>query len=168
MRKSAVLAVMVAAAVVASLVATIPGAFAGGDRTLQANKWTSVIPSKKAVSGVWGGGCIAVAANDACSAAVTIFPNAPVVLEGQDMGVLSGLVENPLCAGDAESPSAPPGVLCLYINEADIVNVAKNGEGSWSVQPFPILDGKRGFLVKWNAAAAGASQIDGVWVYRAP
>jgi hypothetical protein len=179
MRKPAILAALLGAAIVASLGATIPGAFAGSDRTqtASAKAWTSVIPAGRAVSGTWGAGCVATQApapaaagvtTDSCSMTVSIFPAAPVNVEGQDMGVLAGLVENPQCAGDPDNPSAPPGVLCLYISEGDVSNVGKNGEGSWSVQPFPVLDGRNGFRVRWSPAAPGPSQIVGVWVYRAP
>jgi len=94
MRKPTTLVTLVVAALVATLAATIPGALANSGRVPEAARstdWAPVIPSKKAVSGVWGGGCVAVAANDPCSASVTIFPNAPVDLEGQDMGVLAGV-----------------------------------------------------------------------------
>lgn len=168
MRKTTILAVFVAA-VVASLAATIPGALAGGgNERATAAGWASTIPSKRAVSGVWGGGCVAVAAGDRCSATVTIFPSAPVDIEGQDMGILAGLVENPNCNGDVTAPSAPPGSLCGYVDETGVVNLAKNGEGAYSVQFFPIDNGRRGFLVTWSATAAGYSQVSGLWTYRAP
>lgn len=168
MRKRTILASLVAVAIVASL-ATIPGALAGGRSPAAASGYTAVLPAKRAVSGVWGGGCVAVAANDKCSATVTIFPNAPVDIEGQDMGTLAGLVENPECTGsDIDHPAAPAGVLCGYIDDANLVNIGKNGEGAYSVQFFPIGNGRRGFLVTWSAAAAGYSQIYGTWTYRAP
>ena len=64
MRKATILAILVAAAVVASL-ATIPGALAGGrDPAAASGGFTALLPAKRAVSGVWGGGCVAVAAND--------------------------------------------------------------------------------------------------------
>lgn len=168
MRRGAMLATLVATAIVATLAATIPGAFAGASsESAGKSTWTSVIPSGKSVSGVWGGGCVAVTAGDACSAVVTIWPNAPEDIEAQDIGIEGGLVENPFCAGELSKPVSAAGNVCMYVNEADANNVSKNGEGAWSVQAFPIDNGRRGFLVVWNALAPGASQIDGTWGFRA-
>jgi hypothetical protein len=84
------------------------------------------------------------------------------------MGALEGLVENPECPGNIQKPLPAPGILCVYLNPEESVNVQRNGEGALSGQVFPVYNGKRGFKLTWNAAQAGTTQLYGVWAYQAP
>ena len=120
------------------------------------------------MTGVVGGGCVAVAKNDACMAVASIFPRPPGGINPEDMGIAGGLVENPYCAGDINDPAPAPGVLCIYPAPDESVNLALNGEGSISAQAYPVYNGKYGFKVIWNAAGPGSAQFSAVWVYQAP
>ncbi|MDP4667357.1 MAG: hypothetical protein NWS62_01205 [Gaiellales bacterium] len=106
----------------------------------------------------------------------------PKPLRAAKVGILGGLNENGDCAGSFEKPSAPPGFLCVYPGqtgssgeyfdkgEADIFNVAKNGDGAWAVEVYPLTGNasKFGFRISAVASLAGPAKFYGTWAYTAP
>lgn len=141
---------------------------AGGAPPRASAPWTSVVPAKRMVSGVVGGGCVVPKAGDSCAETASIFPNAPSNVNEATMGVQGGTLENPFCAGDIARPAPAPGYLCIYPNQAESVNVALSGEGLINAEPHPIYNGRRGFKIVWTAQAPGSTQFYAVWAYRAP
>ena len=141
---------------------------AGGAASPTPSAWASVVPAKRVVSGVVGGGCDAVKAGDACAVTASIFPNAPRNVSEATMGVQGGTLENPFCAGDIARPSPTPGYLCIYPNPAELINVAETSDGLLSADPHPVYNGRRGFKIVWTARSAGTTQLYAVWAYRAP
>jgi hypothetical protein len=95
-----------------------------------------------------------------------------------DAGVIGGGLEPPDCDGDFNHPSAPPGRLCIYPgtpaggdvdnDEADVLNVLKNGEGAWEATPFVIAGGNFGVRVSVQAAGPGRVKFSATWAYTAP
>ena len=126
------------------------------------------------------------ALNASCTAAYggsASFPlQLPKPLRALKVGILGGLNENGDCAGSFEKPSAPPGFLCVYPGqtgsaaeffdkgEADIFNIAKNGDGAWAVEVYPLTGNasKFGFRISAVASLAGPAKFYGTWAYTAP
>jgi len=149
-----------------SLSSTLTSEAGGSPRP--AEPWTSVVPSKRIVSGVVGGGCIAARAGDACVATASLFPNAPRNVNEAAMGVQGGTFENPSCVGDIARPAPTAGYLCIYPNDAELMNVAVTTEGLLNAEPHPIYNGRHGFKIVWTAQTPGTTQFYAVWAYRAP
>lgn len=121
-----------------------------------------------------------------CTAAFgggTSFPlQLPKPLRALKMGILGGLNENSECSGTFTNPTAPPGFLCVYpgntgstaeyfgASEADIANIAKNGDGAYAVEVFPMTgDASRfGFRLSAVASLAAAAKFYATWAYTAP
>jgi len=101
---------------------------------------------------------------------------APVNLKSDQMGILGGGIELPDCEGTFSRPTAPPGLLCVYpgnepggeltVEEAEVVNVAKNGEGSYEAYVRPIS--RDGVRFEVQGAAAGFFRLYATWAYTAP
>jgi len=99
-------------------------------------------------------------------------------LAGDHVGVLGGGLELPDCVGDNQHPTAPPGELCIYpgvsaggdvsATEADIQNVALNGEGAFEVVGYPLVDGLNGARIEVLAAGPGVVRFSAAWAYTAP
>lgn len=157
-------AVVVGVAVVLS--STLASA-AGGSSARTTVRWTSVVPPRRIVSGVVGGGCVAFKAGDQCAATASIFPNASRNVSEATMGVQGGTFENPFCVGDIARPAPTAGYLCIYPNQAELVNVGLTTEGLINAEPHPIYNGRRGFKIVWTAQAPGSTQFYAVWAYRA-
>lgn len=166
MRRSAVLAILVAAAIVASLAATIPGAFARSSQGSGASVGTA-LASGQTVTGVIGGQCT-VQAGNTCMVDASIYPSAKGGIPLENIGIIGGSVEHPECAGDVDDPIAAPGVLCIYPVDSEISNVFRNSEGAWQAQASPVYTGQFGFKVAWTARASGPSEFQGIWAYQAP
>jgi hypothetical protein len=106
------------------------------------------------------------------------LPWSSKVLEPGDAGILGGGLEVPDCEGDFTTPTAPPGKLCIYpgfasggeINddEADVLNVLKNGEGALEATPYVISGGHVGVRIEVQAAAPGRVKFAATWAYTAP
>lgn len=166
-----------AGAAVAALAVTLPGAFAAkapAKPGAAKQAWNVLQPGKK-VYGVVGGGCSVSAVSSSrpadsfdCATTGSIFPFSKVPITPEKFGVFGGAVENPECAGDIQDPTPTPGVVCIYLNPDEAVNVKKNGEDSLEVEAAPVYGGGYGFKLRWKAAAAGFSEVYGVWVYQAP
>src|SRR5262245_40799895 len=149
-------------AVATALVVALPAAFASGQNHAAARKKAH---PPRVQTGVIGGGCVATKAGDQCSAVASFSPKSRWVLDEAAFGILGGLVEHPECPG---APAGTPGVVCIYNAEEELVNISKNGEGAWSAEAKPILNGRRGFKVTWTAAAAGYTAWYGIWTYIDP
>lgn len=156
MRKPALLATLVASALVASLAATIPGAFAGP----QARK-------AKVMTGVISVNCYVDKAGDLCLGTASFPSTLTVPLADTEMGITGGLVEHVDCLGDQTDPEAADNILCIYPVDGEIVNIGKNGEGAWNAQAYPINDGRNGFKVAVNGLAPGRVEFEALWAIRA-
>lgn len=112
------------------------------------------------------------------SGAVGSFPiGLPHDLDPSDAGIVGGDNEIAECDGTPEQPTAPPGVLCVYIDFGSQVNVFTGatgdgtivtGEGNSAASIVPINTGRHGFLLNWTAAAPGLSTLTTIWAYTAP
>jgi hypothetical protein len=76
----------------------------------------------------------------------------------------SGDDGNATCAGTPTNPTAPPGIVCIYVAGAD--NAA-------NVVGYSVLPGtgqsRYGFKLKWDIPiGAGDTFVDAVWAYTAP
>jgi hypothetical protein len=67
------------------------------------------------------------------------------------------------CNGTLDTPTAPPGEVCIYVAGADH---AFNLEG-FSVR-FGAEASRYGFKLKWDASQTGDTFVDAVWAYTAP
>ncbi len=159
------LGVALTAAVVAALVGAIPAALAltGPDSSARPKK-----APPRVLTGVVGGGCVAVVAGDTCSVVVSYVPKSRHILEQADFGVLGGLVEHPECPGSSGRPFGAPGLVCIYPYEAQAMNIKLNGEGALTVEANPIGNGVRGFRVIWTANAPGPTAFYATWTYVDP
>lgn len=153
----------------------------------------SHVPWGQTVTGVVGveflaptacnrGGALSASCTATFGAAASLPLQAPVPLRAAKVGILGGLNENADCSGTFEKPSAPPGFLCVYpgniggqtnyfgTSEADIQNIAKNGEGSWAVEVYPLTGNasKYGFRIAAVGSLAGPAKFYGTWAYTAP
>ena len=82
---------------------------------------------------------------------------------GQVCPTASDIDENPDCNGTPEDPTAPAGVLCIYVSGADN---AENVRGD-SV----LFDGGAspyGFKLLWDNLHTGDTFVDATWAYTAP
>ncbi len=106
------------------------------------------------------------------------LPWSSKVLESGDAGVVGGGLEPPDCDGSFQAPTAPAGILCIYpgfavggdvdTDEADVVNVLKNGEGAYEATPYIVSGGHLGVRVEVQAAAPGRVKFSATWAYTAP
>jgi Collagen triple helix repeat (20 copies) len=71
--------------------------------------------------------------------------------------------DNPECDGTPEDPTAPPGMVCIYVSGAD---------HAFNLAGYSVLFGtgasKYGFKLKWDASQAGDTFVDATWAYTAP
>ena len=129
------------------------------------------------------GGAYSASSCTAAYGAGTSFPlQLPKPLRSAKVGILGGLNENGECSGSFNSPTAPPGFLCVYpgnpgstneyfgSGEADIVNISKNSDGSYAVEVFPLTGNasKYGFRISAVATWVGPAKFYGSWAYTAP
>ena len=106
------------------------------------------------------------------------LPWSRTVLESGDAGVVGGGLERPDCSGSFQNPTAPKGTLCIYpgfepggdisTDEADVLNVLKNGEGALEATPWIVSGGHLGVRIEVQAAAAGPVRFAATWAYTAP
>ncbi len=106
------------------------------------------------------------------------LPFAKQGLEPGDASITGGGIESPDCEGTFADPTAPKGKLCIYpgaeaggdisADEADVLNVLKNGEGAFEATPFIVGSGRLGVRVSVQAAAPGRVKFGGTWAYTAP
>ncbi|MGI9187546.1 MAG: hypothetical protein ACR2J9_08560 [Gaiellales bacterium] len=115
-----------------------------------------------------------------CMGAAASFPlPLPKRIGLTNFGIVGGAVEDPECSGTYEKPTAPAGHLCIYPghekgyyseDEAEIQNIAKNGEGNWDVMAYVASGtaGRYGFRIEAKANTAGAAKFFASWAYTAP
>ena len=106
------------------------------------------------------------------------LPWTTAAMEPGDAGVVGGGLEVPDCEGNFSNPTAPKGKLCIYPgsstggeisdDEADVLNVLKNGEGSLEATPWIVGSGHLGVRVEVWAAAPGHVKFTATWAYTAP
>ena len=81
----------------------------------------------------------------------------------------SELLESTQCMGSYAAPSAPAGVVCIYV--FTVSNVEKGsvegGSGPPNTDPN-TSDETPGFYLGWSALAAGHTSIGATWAYTAP
>jgi hypothetical protein len=66
------------------------------------------------------------------------------------------------CTGTAAAPTAPAGVVCLYVSgAANALNLQGLSASGAAGTPY-------GFKLVWNSAATGDTFVDAVWAYTAP
>lgn len=140
------------------------------------------IPSGKSVRGLWGGSVSQAAA--VSTASVVSFPvQAPVPLEVASIkfGVngTNGLAnpafqaatvdadESGLCTGTYVAPTAPAGMLCVYIRAVSNVTANSLDVSRFTATAADVQANRLGF--RWDASGpAGGFTADGVWIYTAP
>jgi hypothetical protein len=123
------------------------------------------VPSGRTIQGVIGLDVHATVTGTDWGVLMTMPMRAPTALADSDVHVahpspLSGesTAEQAVCTGTVAAPSAPPGHLCIYVQES--VNAAGLlGEGVAS---------DRGFKLKFTSPGLGDSFVDAVWAYTAP
>jgi hypothetical protein len=77
--------------------------------------------------------------------------------------------ENPACAGTFIAPTAPPGLLCLYVRDAAAVNVKAGTLSAFTLEVDASPANAHGFSFFFQAAAnATGMRVDGTWAYTAP
>jgi hypothetical protein len=114
-----------------------------------------------------------------CSGASASFPlPLPKRLALTNFGIAGGAFEDPECNGTFEKPTAPAGHLCIYpgkepgyynAKEAEIVNIARNGEGNWDATAYLMtgLAGKLGFRIDIKAYNSGYAKFYASYAYTA-
>ena len=131
------------------------------DLAANAQGRSALTPLKRGetIHGVIGGEGFAAQANTTGTEAVTFPIAAPVAIDGDHIDV-DGLEENEdRCSGSAGNPTAPEGVVCIYIaSHTDMEEI--QGVGA------PTHEGSRfGFGLRWIATSAGSYSISGTWAY---
>lgn len=118
--------------------------------------------------------------SDWSGSTITLPFRASVGLGVDDVGVSAGGVELPDCTGSFDNPTAPAGKLCVYpgrevdeaanvfFDDAEVANIAKNGEGAFEAYARPIGGGRYGVRIEAKAAAAGVAKFYATWAYTAP
>lgn len=120
------------------------------------------------MTGVVGGAGLATTPKEVLGVSAS-FAVAVGKITDEQLGILGGGVELPECEGNPGAPTAPPGRLCIYPSiYGDVNNVTLNGEGALEALAYPIVDGKHGFRVEWQAAVPGYSSFYASWAYTAP
>ena len=131
------------------------------------------------VRGVIGGTFTATANRQTFGATASIWPAAPkgILIETTGIGLTPS--ENPFCEGDVNRPTAPQGLLCIYLANEQFLNVSQDctpgpfpnctsGEGVYRVAWDPINGSQNGFAITWENATPGRTALYGTWAYTAP
>ena len=154
-----------------------------------ASVFDASIPSGETVTGLFLLTEASLPTNGDGRATISFPVPAPIALTEADLGIgtasASGAApttsqiqaaaytpqEDPACAGNAGAPSAPPGMLCVYVGGVIIINVASS---SFRVFPGTATDSTTSFerrsggLTRASASAAGDVDIRGTWAYTSP
>ena len=90
----------------------------------------------------------------------TTFPiQAPVAIDGDHVDVNSLEESEDRCSGSADNPTAPQGVVCIYVssttNMHEVQGVGSPGQGG---SPY-------GFGLKWTTNSSGDYSVSGTWAY---
>ena len=160
-----------------SMVATPAGAHVGGtvshlwdqhikpkadERYVKLSSPQRPLRSGVTIRGVVGGDFHASAASD--WRVLESFPiPSPVVLPGGAVDVDGQDEVSNRCTGTVGAPTAPAGVVCIYLensyNATSFLGYGAPSAGFGSVY---------GFLLHWNAPAAGDTLVNATWAYTAP
>lgn len=82
---------------------------------------------------------------------------------GQACPTTSDNDENPDCDGTPEAPTAPAGVLCIYVSGADNAEDVRGHSVLFGTGASPY-----GFKLVWDNVHTGDTFVDATWAYTAP
>jgi hypothetical protein len=82
---------------------------------------------------------------------------------GQVCPTSSDIDENPDCDGTPEAPTAPAGVLCIYVSGADNAENVRGDSVLFDGGASPF-----GFKLLWDVLHTGDTFVDATWAYTAP
>jgi len=116
------------------------------------------VSAGQTITGVIGGGFKATAARDLGAATASFSLKAPRAIKAETVGMSQTAGENPFCTGDVGAPTAPQGLLCIYVANEQFLNVRQDctpgpfpnctsGEGTFLVEWVPIFGAQHGFGV---------------------
>jgi hypothetical protein len=120
------------------------------------------IPSGKTVRGYVGDDSHAAAPGEDADAGAALPLPAPVPITSA-MVDIDGTADEvgDRCTGSAATPTAPPGVICIY-------TAASGNVAAGSLSAVALANTSFGFVVNVNAEAAGDFFYHGIWAYTAP
>jgi hypothetical protein len=125
----------------------------------------SAIPSGATIMGGWGISDDSNAVNGKVYLAINFPFPAPVALTDGNVNFAPNAAatdDDPACTGDDDSPSAPPGKVCIYIGGGV---VSADGFSGGSLFGGPELNRNGFFIVSQDAATPRGF---GSWAYTAP
>ena len=140
----------------------------------------ATIPSGVTVRGSWGGRYIAAigaAGTQQNSYLLTYsFPlRAPQGIADSDVqfgAMTAGPVgdADPACTGSVPNPTAPPGKVCIYVEEATRSNSTLTGFKLRAASGSSNAGDSYGFVVRMvdNGIVPGTMRAEGTWAYTAP
>jgi hypothetical protein len=136
----------------------------------------STIPSGKTVTGAWGGDYAAVPASSAQELFPIGFPvKAPSVLTSEQVNTAPdsrAADPDPACAGTLGGPTAPPGKVCIYIDQGDTSTQVHGYKLMTPIVDPPVSGDELGFsiLIDYSTAVSGDQTVSarGTWAYTAP
>jgi hypothetical protein len=114
------------------------------------------------IRGVIGGDFDASGASD-WRVVQTLPVRSPIVLGNGAVDVDGHDEVSNRCTGTVATPTAPPGVVCIYL---ELISNADSIDGFGA--PNPTLGSVHGFTLDWTAPAPGDTFARGTWAYRAP
>lgn len=129
------------------------------------------VPAGKTVTGTWGANIGEVQAKQGIGffEALPVRAPAPLAIGVKGAGIARDVDESAACAGTVLAPTAPPGMLCVYVRDASAVNVApiRLPSSRWRGGASPA--NVYGFAWFFNAAVnASGMRAEGTWAYTAP
>jgi hypothetical protein len=143
------------------------------------------IPAGKTVTGTWGANIGEVVTNQGVGFFEALPVRAPAPL--QDATIAIGVKgangatsltvtamardedESAACAGTFLAPTAPPGMLCVYVRDAAAVNVAASSLAVFTLETGASPANVYGFAWFFKAAVdASGMRAEGTWAYTAP
>jgi hypothetical protein len=85
------------------------------------------------------------------------------VSAGQVCPTTSDIAEHPNCNGTPTAPTAPAGVLCIYVSGADNAQNVRGDSVIFGTGASPY-----GFKLLWDTVHTGDTFVDSTWAYTAP
>jgi hypothetical protein len=85
------------------------------------------------------------------------------VSAGQVCPTTSDIAEHPACNGTPTAPTAPAGVLCIYVSGADNAENVRGDSVIFGTGASPY-----GFKLLWDTVHTGDTFVDATWAYTAP
>jgi hypothetical protein len=123
------------------------------------------LPSGKTETGAWGWFDPSGGSSGPVYLGVTLPFRAPVALSAATVNfTTSGLAsdDDPTCAGTAETPTAPAGKVCIYVDHGSSTPGALEGLAAGLPGPSAV-----GFVIA-SQAPLDNGQASGTWAYTAP